>query len=120
MAALSLRPTILGGDKLPNDYCMIHDGRSVGRVRLAEERASQGMVWVWNVNPALPIPPWCNGSADSLEAAKAEFKTAWERFYSSLAPNDFASWHRIEDQGECVMAEMNWSRHFEKLHRAAV
>jgi hypothetical protein len=93
MPALTLRPTIIAGDKLPNDYCVvIHDGRSVGRIRLADERSWQGVVWTWNVNPPLPIPSWCNGSADSLEAAKDEFKVAWERFYSSLTPEDIEYW----------------------------
>jgi hypothetical protein len=97
MPALTLRPTIIAGDKLPNDYCVIHEGRSVGRIRLADERSWQGVVWTWNVNPPLPIPSWCNGSADSLEAAKDEFKVAWERFYSSLTPEDIEYWHRTED-----------------------
>lgn len=76
MAARSLRSAITAGDKLPKDYCVIHDGRGIGRIRLAEERSFQGMVWVWHVNPPLPIPPWCNGTSDSLEAAKADFKAA--------------------------------------------
>jgi hypothetical protein len=28
----------------------------------------------------------CNGSAESLEAAKGQFKGAWERFYAGLTP----------------------------------
>jgi hypothetical protein len=94
---LSLRPTVIAGDKLPNDYCVIHDGRSIGRIRLAEERASRNTIWCWHVNPPLPIPPWCNGSADCLESAKDQFKAAWERFYAGLTPADIAHWHRTED-----------------------
>jgi hypothetical protein len=97
MAARSLRPTIIAGDKLPNDYCVIHDGRGIGRIRLAEERSFQGMVWAWPVDPPLPIPPWCNGTSDSLEAAKADFKAAWERFFASPTPEDIESWHRTEN-----------------------
>ena len=96
---LSLRPTVIAGDKLPNDYCVIHDGRSIGRIRLAEERASRGTIWCWHVNPPLPIPPWCNGSADSLELAKDQFKAAWERFYASLTTERIRRWHLIEDLG---------------------
>jgi hypothetical protein len=36
----------------------------------AEEQASRGTIWCWHVNPPLPIPPWCNGSVDSLENAR--------------------------------------------------
>ena len=80
MPALALRKTVIGGDPLDDDYCVIHDGRSVGRIRLADERSWQGVVWTWNVNPPLPIPSWCNGSADSLEAAKDDSRSRGERF----------------------------------------
>jgi hypothetical protein len=94
---LLLRPTVIAGDKLDDDYCVIHDDRSVGRIRLATERSHQGVVWVWHVNPPLPIPSWCNGSAESLDVAKAQFKAAWERLYAALTPDDTARWHRTED-----------------------
>jgi hypothetical protein len=104
---LILRPTIIAGDKLPNDYCVIHDGRSIGRIRLAEERSWQGTVWVWNINPPLPVPSWCNGSADNPEVAKVPIQGRLGAFlcdpnakgYRILAP------HRGSCQGECVMAE---------------
>jgi hypothetical protein len=94
---LTLRATVIGNDLLKNDYSVIHEGRSVGRIRLADERVSQGNVWEWHVNPPLPIPPWCNGSQLSFEAAKVAFREAWERFYASLTPDDIAHWHRTED-----------------------
>ena len=63
-----LRSTVIAGDTLQNDYCVIHDGRSVGRIRLAEERSWQGVVWIWNVNPPLPVPACCNASCGSILA----------------------------------------------------
>jgi hypothetical protein len=102
---LLLRPTVIAGDRLENDYCVIHDGRSIGRIRLASERSHQGTVWVWHVNPPLPIPSWCNGSTDSLGNAKNMFKAAWERFYASLSPADIARWHRTED---LALANASW------------
>jgi len=96
---LLLRPTAIAGDKLDNDYCVIHDGRSVGRIRLATEQSWQGVVWTWHVDPPLPIPPWFNGTADSLEEAKAQFESAWERFYAGLTPERIRRWHLIEDMG---------------------
>jgi hypothetical protein len=91
---LALRKTVIANETTPNDYCVIHERRGVGRIRLAEERSWQGTVWTWSVNRPLPVPSWCNGSAANLEAAKTEFKAAWERFYASLTPEDIASWHR--------------------------
>jgi hypothetical protein len=100
---LLLRPTVLTGKKLEDDYCVIHDGRSVGRIRLASERSGHGVVWHWYVNPPLPIPPWCRGDAESLEDAKTKFKAAWERFYASLTPELIKHWHRTDDRHGAVM-----------------
>jgi hypothetical protein len=52
---------------------------------LASDRSWQGVVWVWHVNPPLPIPSW-NGDAESLEVAKIKFNATWEQFYASLTP----------------------------------
>jgi hypothetical protein len=41
---LLLRPTVIAGDKLDDDNCVIHDDCSVGRIRLATERSHQGVV----------------------------------------------------------------------------
>jgi hypothetical protein len=83
---LSLRPTVIAGDKLPNDYCVIHDSRSVGRIRLAEERASRGTIWCWHVNPPLPIPPWCNGSADCQASNVVDLMDALRQSLKSGPP----------------------------------
>jgi hypothetical protein len=56
---LILRPTVIAGDKLKDDYCVFHEGLMVGRIMLATNRYWQGVVWEWHVNPPLPIPPWC-------------------------------------------------------------
>ena len=76
---------MIGGDKLDNDFVVIFEGRSIGRIRQADEhRAYPG--WDWTINPPLPVPSWCAGSEDSLEQAKAAFREAWEKFYATLTP----------------------------------
>ena len=40
------RPTIICGDKFKDDYCVFHEGRSIGRIMLASERSWQGEVWL--------------------------------------------------------------------------
>jgi hypothetical protein len=93
-----LRPTVIAGDQPKDDYCVFHTDRLIGRIRLADERSWQGVVWQWNVNPLLPIPSWRNGNAGSLDEAKSEFKAAWERFYASLTPEQIKGWHQTEDR----------------------
>jgi hypothetical protein len=95
---LTLRKTLIGGDTLHDDYYVIHDGRSIGRIHKTHG-LNGSTVWSWHVNPPLPIPSWCNGSADSLELAKDQFKAAWERFYASLTTERIRRWHLIEDLG---------------------
>jgi hypothetical protein len=94
---LSLRPTVIGGDRLDNDYVVIREGREIGRIREATERSGINPGWTWAVNPPLPIPTWANGFAISLDQAKVEFKRAWDRFYATLTPHDIAHWHHHQD-----------------------
>ena len=54
---LKLRPTVIGGDKLDNDFVVLFEGRSIGRVRQASERIGFNPGWDWVINPPLPIPP---------------------------------------------------------------
>ncbi len=97
---LTLRRTVIGGDTLDNDYCVIREGRSIGRIREAEERSGFSPGWSWYINPPLPIPPWGTGTAPSLDKAKEAFKEAWGRFYASLTPHDIAHWHHHQDAGD--------------------
>jgi hypothetical protein len=113
---LLLRPTVFDGDKMEDDYCVIHDGRIVGRIMLAGER--QGVVWAWYVNPPLPIPAWCRADADSLEAAKVKFRSAWERFYASLTPKQIEILQRSLKEREAYADIEAVARHKPSDHPA--
>lgn len=91
---LFLRPTVIAGERLENDYVVMFEGRRVGRIRQAHERVGFASGWDWSINPPLPIPSWGTGSAESLERAKEQFKAAWERFYAEMSKDDIAYWHR--------------------------
>ncbi|WP_338826756.1 hypothetical protein [Bradyrhizobium sp. 27S5] len=79
--SLALRP--IG----KRDYSVLEDGQQIGRIRYASER-SPG-VWLWHVQVhitgGLPV-----GSADSLDAAKADFKSAWLAFKARQTPEKLA------------------------------
>jgi hypothetical protein len=64
---LTLRPTVIGGVRDKDDYCVFFDGRSVGRIKLASEREGHTPGWDWHINPPLPVPSWCDGTEDDLE-----------------------------------------------------
>jgi hypothetical protein len=96
-AAYLAKAGTTGSEKLANDFVVLFEGRSVGRIRQADERYGHNPGWDWAINPPLPIPPWGNGSTDSFEQAKAEFRDAWERFYATLTPESIAHRHHIQD-----------------------
>jgi hypothetical protein len=98
---LFLRPTVIGGDSLADDYSVIHDGRRIGRIRKATERqGSRDAIWDWMINIPLPIPPGCTGSAGDLDAAKDAFNVAWAWFLPTLTAHDIQHWHHHQDAAE--------------------
>ena len=59
----------------PNEYAVIEDGNSVGRIMLAGD--SHAEVWLWNCT--LPGPGASSGTAASLEEAMVEFRQEWTK-----------------------------------------
>jgi hypothetical protein len=94
---LTLLATVIDHHRAVNDFCVFHDGRSIGRIRKNTEGRGHDAAWDWDINPPLAIPAWGHGSAPSLPEAKAAFAAAWERFYAGLTPDDMARWHPIQD-----------------------
>jgi hypothetical protein len=70
---LKLRPTVIGGEKLANDFVVLFEDRSIGRIRQAEERVGHNPGWDWAINPPLPIPPWGNGSTGAWSRPRLSF-----------------------------------------------
>ena len=69
------------------DYVIVEDGRDVGR--LYEDRHSRPELrWFWSitvyVNPMLGIAT--SGRAPSLDAAKMQFLTNWQKYRADSTP----------------------------------
>jgi hypothetical protein len=94
---LTLLSTVIDHHRAVNDFCVFHDGRSIGRIRKNTEGRGHDAAWDWAINPPLAIPAWGHGSAPSLPEAKAAFAGAWERFYAGLTPDDIAHWRQLKD-----------------------
>ena len=94
--ALLLRPTVMSGDRLTNDFSVCFDERRVGRIRLAAGRVGVDASWAWVINPPLPIPSGCEGSEPDLWRAMVAFQRARDAFYASLTPDDIARWHAVD------------------------
>ena len=59
----------------PNEYAVIEDGNSVGRIMLAGDPHAE--VWLWNCS--LPGPGVSSGTAASVEDAQVAFRQEWEK-----------------------------------------
>lgn len=94
---LCMRLIVIGGERTEDDYAVFDEGHIIGRIRPTEDHVHNSKVWSWNITVPLPLPAWCHGSAESLEAAEWAFRSAWERFYSDLTPGEIARWHRSLD-----------------------
>ena len=64
----------------PNEYAVIEDGNSVGRIMLAGDPHAE--VWLWNCS--LPGPGVSSGTAANLEDAKVEFQQEWKKRKTGL------------------------------------
>lgn len=93
---LTIGKTVIGGDVLENDYVVKEDGYSCGRIRLGVLTGSKP-VWQFFVNPPLPVTAGYNGTAETLEDARDQFKASWARFRASLTDHDVQHWHHIAD-----------------------
>lgn len=91
---LTIRPTKIGGEIIPDDYTVRDDGYGCGRIRRGF-RAGAKPIWLWFINPPLPVKR--EGQADSLPAAKEQFKAAWAVIRPTLTPESVKHWHEVED-----------------------
>lgn len=95
---LTLRQTVIGGDRLENDYQVIHEGRPIGRIRQADERLGHAPGWDWVIQIMVPLPLGVgSGTVAGFDEAKATFRQAWEKAYATLTPEQIAHWHHIQD-----------------------
>ena len=74
---LTLRKTIIGGKAAAGDYVVLEDGWVIGRIRFGHGHGNPPR-WNWHINVNDPARI-ANGWESTFEAAKAAFKTSWER-----------------------------------------
>ncbi|MBR0687370.1 hypothetical protein JQ594_15670 [Bradyrhizobium manausense] len=82
---LTLRKTVIGGATTPGDFVVIWDGLQIGRIFKTTAVGGHD-AWSWSCAlPNVPQPSSHRGRAGSLEAAKAQFRNAWEDLQSQLS-----------------------------------
>ncbi|WP_018456781.1 hypothetical protein [Bradyrhizobium sp. WSM4349] len=81
---LTMRRTVIGAETAPDDYEVIWDELSIGRIfRGVGGGGSHG--WSWSVFlPNVPQRDQHRGDAGNLAEAKARFRTAWEDLHDQI------------------------------------
>lgn len=87
--ALALRPTVIGGERAPDDYQVIWQGMPIGRIMRQSDAPADRPQWWWGVNVhGMPQPPSDRGAAADLAEAKHRFKEVWKRIHADLCYAD--------------------------------
>ena len=82
---LTLRRTVIGGETAPDDYSVIWDGLTIGRI-WKTIAVGGGTDWSWSCGLCnVPQRSGQRGRAGSLDEAKAAFRTAWTALQSELS-----------------------------------
>jgi hypothetical protein len=94
--SLSVRPTVIAGQRHADDYAVIWRGMSVGRIMLGSGAPPDRSGWTWSCRVhGRPQRSNERGTAASLDDCKRNFKDAWERIRASLTDQDIADARQI-------------------------
>jgi len=96
---LKLRPTVIAGDKLEDDYQVIWDGIPIGRILKQPGVPVGRRNWSWGVIfPHMPQQPWHRGLESDLDECERCFRVAWSDIRAKLTEADIeAARHQTED-----------------------
>nr|WP_249141703.1 hypothetical protein [Bradyrhizobium diazoefficiens] len=93
---LTLRRSVIGGRTAPDDYVVIWDELPIGRIFKAAAVGGHD-AWSWSCFlPNVPQPSSHRGRAGSLDAAKAQFRTAWEELHALISYNQIREARAIQ------------------------
>lgn len=88
--ALTMRATVIGGERCQDDYEVLWRGLSIGRIRRANGSAGTEL-WAWNCwLGGRPCKADEAGGSASLDDAKAKLREAWQRIRAGLTEADIA------------------------------
>ena len=95
-ADLFLRPAVIGGQTKPDDYSVIWDSLTIGRI-FRSIGLNGADIWSWSAGlPTIPQQPRWRGQAGTLKEAKAAFRKAWDEIEPDLTYDDLKEARRIE------------------------
>lgn len=101
---LTLRATVIGGERCQDDYEVLWRGLSIGRIRRANGSAGTEL-WAWNCWLAgRPCKADEAGGGASLDDAKAQFRQVWHGIREALTEADIARAKRYAERSADALA----------------
>jgi hypothetical protein len=93
---LTLRISVIAGQRYPDDFVVIWRGMSIGRIKLATGTPHGSAQWTWSCHlHGRPQASDERGNGADLDDAKAQFRAAWARIRASLTDRHIADAQRI-------------------------
>ena len=85
---LALRRTVIAGETAPDDYVVVWNGITIGRI-LKVSAVGGRDAWNWGVAfPHQPQLPAHRGQASDLNECKRRFTVVWTAIYGALTEAD--------------------------------
>jgi hypothetical protein len=89
--ALTLRVTVINGQRCADDFIVIWRGLTIGRIMLAIGAPSGRPQWTWSSYlGGRPTRGGQNGTGTGFGDCKRQFREAWERIRAGLTDEDIA------------------------------
>lgn len=105
---LALRPTVIGGDKGPDDYQVIWNGFAIGRIMKQTGMPPGRPDWSWSVSfPGRPQLTPHRGHCAGLQECKRLFRMVWLSIHRTLTEADMEAARHNEEH----IKSRPWNRH---------
>jgi hypothetical protein len=101
---IALRATVIADTRYADDYQVIWDGLSIGRIMKSSGVPSHIPQWSWNCYVHGKPGASANGTGVDLDDCKARFKVAWSRIRAGLTDDDIAKAHEYADASAEALA----------------
>jgi hypothetical protein len=104
---LSLRKTLIGGETAPDDYLVIWDKLSIGRILRQPGVPAGRPNWSWGIILSTkPQESWMRGICSDLEECQQRFRLAWSGVHRNLTDADVEELRQAEQRGQ----DRPWNR----------
>jgi hypothetical protein len=108
---LTLRATVISGQRCVDDFRVIWRGLTIGRIMRGAGAPHDRPQWSWSCHlHGRPQGSDDRGTGVDLDDTKARFREAWARIRTSLTEADIAAAHQIAKASAAALARYDRNR----------